>query len=343
MKERRRASLQRPTVADVAREAGVSPMTVSRVVNGHANVNSATRDKVNDAIAKIGYVPNQAARNLAAARQSRIALLYSNPSSAFLSEFLVGCLAEAASSEAELIIEYASEDESTDGLTRRLLGRRVDAALLPPPLCDQADLVGVLDGAGILVAQIATARSLDCAFSVSIDDEAAAYAITAHLLERGHRRIGFIAGNPNQTASALREAGYKRAISEAGIEPRPELEAEGDFTYRSGLRAAEELLRLEEQPTAIFASNDDMAAAAAAVAHRKGVSVPGDLSICGYDDTPIATTVWPELTTVRQPIQDMARRATRLLIEAVRHSRRGFEVEKTHVLLGFDLVIRDSG
>ncbi|MDE2596569.1 MAG: LacI family DNA-binding transcriptional regulator [Sphingomonadales bacterium] len=335
-----RRSGRGPTVADVARLAGVSPMTVSRVVNAEARVTPKTRERVEAAIAELGYVPNLAARSLAGGRQFRIALLYANPSAAYLSEFLVGALAEADACDAQLQVEPCAEGEDAAALAARLARHRIDAVLLPPPLCDDSALIAALTAAGLPMAQVATGIPSPLAHAVTIDDEAAAHAVTARLIAAGHRRIGFIAGNPNQTASALRRAGHQRALAEAGIAADPALMAEGDFTFRSGLTAAATLLAAQPRPTAIFASNDDMAAAAMALAHRQGLDVPATLSICGFDDTALATATWPELTTVRQPVSDMARRATRLLVEALAQDSK--DGHPRHERLAFTLIERES-
>lgn len=331
-----------PTVADVARQAGVSPMTVSRVINCEPNVLPATRDKVTAAINALGYVPNPAARSLAGGQQCRIALLHANPSAAYLSEFLMGSLAQASQIDVQLIVEQCDFEESPVELVRRLAGHRVDAVLLPPPLCDAAALLMALHDAGLPMAQIATGRPVDFAHSLTIDDEAAAHAMTSRQIELGHRRIGFVAGAANQTASALRRAGYVRALTEAGLPPADELIVQGDFTYRSGLAATEVLLALAEPPTAIFASNDDMAAAAIAVAHRHHIDVPGALSVCGFDNSAMSTTIWPEITTIDQPVAEMARQATALLAETVR-ARGGARPRLfKHVRLEFQLMPRAS-
>jgi LacI family transcriptional regulator len=335
----RRRRGAKPTVADVARLAGVSPMTVSRVTNAVAGVLPETRRKVEEAIAALGYVPNVAARALAGARQFRVAMLHSNPSAAYLSEFLVGSLAGAADNDAQLIIEHWDGSEGAEPLARRLEGHRIDAVVLPPPLCEDAPLLAALASRGLPTAQVATGSPAASCHAVSIDDVGAATAVTRHLIRLGHRRIGFIGGDPNQSASALRQRGYEDALREAGLPIDPALIATGDFTYRSGLAAAEALLTLPERPSAVFASNDDMAAAVVAVAHRHRLDLPGDISVCGFDDTAMATTIWPELTTVRQPIAGMARAAVALLAkaldsnasDAVRHRR-----------LPFELVVRGS-
>lgn len=315
-------------------------MTASRAVNGGEGVLPETRERVLAAVAALGYVPNLAARSLAGGKPCRIALLHSNPSAAYLSEFLMGSMAEADARDAQLVVERCREGEDPATLVTRLAEHRIDAVLLPPPLCDDTALLASLAAAALPAARIATGRLVEGTIAVTIDDEAAAHAMTARLISQGHRRIGFIAGNPNQTASALRRAGHERALAEAGIAPDPALVQPGDFTYRSGLVAAEALLGGSNPPSAIFASNDDMAAAAVAVAHRLGLAVPGKVAICGFDDTALATTIWPELTTIRQPVADMARLATARLVDKVR-GRPGEGPD--HLRLPFTLVERGSG
>lgn len=327
------------TVADVARLAGVSAMSVSRVVNCDPGVTDATREKVQAAIAALGYVPNPAARSLAGARQLRIALLHANPSAAYLSEFLIGSLGAATASNAMLVVEQYDPPESAQHLAARLRKHRVHAVLLPPPLCDDSAVITAIAADGLALARIATGAPDLGGHAVTIDDRAAANAMAAHLIAQGHRRIGFITGNPNQTASALRLEGFTGALKQAGIAPDPALVAAGDFTYRSGLAAAEALLALPDRPTAIFASNDDMAAAAVAVAHRQGLDVPRDLSVTGFDDTAMATATWPELTTIRQPVAAMSQAAVRLLVEGARPNDRS---ENRQQRLEFELIQRGS-
>ncbi|PTD17778.1 LacI family DNA-binding transcriptional regulator [Sphingomonas fennica] len=331
-----------PTIADVAREAGVSPMTVSRVINGEKNVREATREAVNAAIAALNYAPNPAARSLAGADQIRIGLLYSNPSSAYLSEFLVGGLDQASRRNVQLVVEKCDLDRHEVEVAQRLVASGIDGIILPPPLCDSQAVLKVLADACTPAVAVATGRVADNVSAVSIDDFEAAFAMTRHIVSLGHRRVGFIIGNPNQTASGRRLEGYRAALEAAGLPLADELITQGLFTYRSGLDAAERLLELAEPPSAIFASNDDMAAATVAVAHRRGLDVPGDLTVCGFDDTALATTIWPELTTIHQPITDMSRAAVELLVDEIKR-RRGGEGEKhRRMLLDFTLVRRQS-
>ena len=330
------------TIHEVARHAGVSPMTVSRVVNGESNVRESTRAKVSASIRALHYSPNLAARSLASANAVRVGLLYSNPSAAYLSEFLVGSLEQSSISGCQLIIEKSDGPDSERAAIEKMVRTGADGVILPPPLCDSEEALSAVAEADIPAVVVATGRPAPGLSAVSIDDFAAAHSMTRRLLSLGHKEIGFIMGHPNQTASEQRYKGFMAGLHEAGIKADPKLVAQGYFTYRSGLEAAEKLLRLPRRPTAIFASNDDMAAATVAVAHRMGLDVPRDVTIAGFDDTPLATTVWPALTTVRQPIAEMAREAVKLLLDQIRRKRSGAEPEPVQKLLEFTLIPRES-
>jgi LacI family transcriptional regulator len=329
------------TIHDVARHAGVSPMTVSRVINAETNVREETRARVAASVAALRYSPNQAARSLASADTTHIGILYSNPSAAYLSEFLLGSLEQSSLSGSQLVIEQCEGVESEREAIQRLVKGGVNGVILPAPLCDSRESLMGVEGAQLPAVLVASGRPAAGHCAVSINDFEASRAMTRHLLGLGHRRIAFINGHPNQTASGQRLRGYIEGMTEAGLSVDTDQVAQGYFTYRSGLEAAEKLLETF-RPTAIFASNDDMAAATMAMAHRKGLDVPGDVSVAGFDDTPLATTVWPELTTVRQPIAEMAREAVRLLIEQIRGKRGRAAPQPVHKLLRFTLVKRDS-
>ncbi len=330
------------TIHEVARHAGVSPMTVSRVVNGESNVRESTRAKVAASIKTLHYSPNLAARSLASANAVRIGLLYSNPSSAYLSEFLVGSLEQSSLSGCQLVIEKCDGPNTERAAIEKLVRTGADGVILPPPLCDSEEALRAVADSDIPAVVVATGRPAPGLSAVSIDDFEAAHSMTRRLIGLGHSRIGFIMGHPNQTASEQRYKGFVAGMEEAGLKTDPRLVTQGYFTYRSGLEAAEKLLRAPKRPTAIFASNDDMAAATVAVAHRMGLDVPRDLTIAGFDDTPLATTVWPALTTVRQPIAEMAREAVKLLLEQIRRKRAGAEPEPVQKLLDFTLIPRES-
>ena len=316
-------------------------MTVSRVINGVSNVRPATREAVNDAIQRLDYSPNPAARSLAGAGPVRIALLYSNPSAGFLSEFLVGSLEQAARADAQLIVEKCDIGDHELEVTQHLIDRGIDGMILPPPLNESHAVLALLKRAGVPAVLVASGHPPEDVHAVSIDNQQAAFTMTSHILSLGHSRVGFIEGDANQTASAARLSGYREALTAAGVAFDPTLLARGRYTYRSGLDAAEQLLDLPDPPTAIFSSNDDMAAATVAVAHRRGLDVPGDITVCGFDDTTLSTAIWPELTTIHQPIADMSRAATKMLVDVVR--QRDTDVtEERHRILDFTLIRRQS-
>jgi len=330
------------TIDEVAALADVSPMTVSRVVNGHGKVRDTTRDRVMQAVRELGYTPNLAASALAAAQDTRIALIYTNPSGAYLRELLLGALRGATRTAAQLVIDtWDNLNADAQRQAARALARSVAGAILPPPLCESKAVVSELVNANVPVVAIASGRFSHDISCVRIDDFRASKEITAHVIAYGHTRIGYIKGHPNQTASARRFEGYQAALAEAGIPFDPALVQQGYFTYRSGLEATEKLLSHRKHPTAIFASNDDMAAAAVSVAHRRHLEVPRDLSIVGFDDTSAATTVWPELTTIHQPVASMADSAVDILLRSIRRRDRNTRVVVDHVV-AHELVKRDS-
>ncbi|TFI58982.1 LacI family DNA-binding transcriptional regulator [Sphingomonas parva] len=332
------------TIEDVARAAGVSAMTVSRVINGGKNVRESTRASVLEAVNRLNYTPNTAARNLAAGEATHIGLLYANPSAAYLSLFLIGALEAARRAGCHLVIESC---ESEDGgeqaeLIRRFVTSDVEGVILPPPLSESQPIMAELRQMGIPFVTVAMGVPDHDNPNIKIDDFTAAAEITRHLLSLGHRRLGMIKGHPNHIASHDRERGFLAALAEYGVAAEEATIEQGYFTYRSGLTAAERLLARAEPPTAIFAANDDMAAATISVAHRRGLTVPGDLSVVGFDDTSLATSVWPELTTVRQPISSMAASALELLLVDIRARRGGGRSEVNEKVLEHELVLRES-
>ena len=329
------------TVADVARLAGVSPMTVSRVVNGDSRVSEGKREAVNAAVRALNYTPNPAARSLAAGAVARLGLLYANPSAAYLSEFLVGCLDQCRAEHVQLVVETCATGDKVDAV-QTLLASGVDGVILSPPLCDSAAVLQTLGANDAPAVAVATGDRRADMSTVRIDNFAAAKTMTEHLLALGHRRIAFIKGAPDQTDSGERLRGYLGALEQAGISSDPGLIEQGFFDFRSGLEAAGRLLDLADRPSAIFAANDDMAAAAVAAAHRRGVAVPGDLSVVGFDDSALAVNVWPELTTIRQPIAEMARRAVSVLVADIRARAQGMDAPSRDLLLPYVLVRRGS-
>lgn len=316
---------------DVAARVGVSAMTVSRVINGRSNVGAETRAAVKEAIRELGYAPNVAARSLVTSAELKIGVIYANPSAAFMSDFLTGVFEEASTRGARLILLKGGEaghppDEAS---IKALLAAGVGGVILAPPLGEAGSVLDVLRKARLPMAAVG-AYGVKGATCVRIDDRRAAYEMTRELIDLGHRRLGFILGNPDQAASAERLAGFLAAARETdGVVTTT---AQGDFSFASGLAAAEQLLDAVPPPTAIFASNDDMAAAAVSVAHRRQLHVPDELTVVGFDDTSASVTLWPPLTTLHQPVRKLAAEALGLLAAEIASGRPPPDQRIDHVL-----------
>jgi LacI family transcriptional regulator len=326
------------TIKDVAAKVGVSPMTVSRAINGREGIKPETKAAVMAAIEALDYKPNAAARSLVTSAELRIGVIYSNPSAAFMSEFLTGAFEEAASRGARLLILRASKGKNPSSKALKdFIASGLSGVLLTPPLGDSVALLRLFAKEQLPTATVA-AHADEHTISVRIDDRKAAYEMSRHLLGLGHRRIGFIAGNPDQAASAERMAGFYAAVRE--FDDVETCIAQGDFSFASGLGAAEQLLDRQPRPTAIFASNDDMAAAVVSVAHRRHLDVPQQLSVVGFDDTMTAVTLWPPLTTVHQPVRQLGAEALRLLTARILAPAQ--QAESGAHLLDYKIVHRQS-
>ena len=342
LKRAQRLSQNAVTMHDVARAAGVSPMTVSRVLSSTTKVSSKTELRVRETIQKLGYSPNIAARNLARATSIHIGLLYNNPSAAYLNAFLVGVLEQSRQTGCQIVLQECGSTRIEGKTVKGLLKEGLDGVILPPPLSDSRTLLDSLHKAALPFVAVATGYPEEECLAVRISDKDAAAAMTRYLISLGHRKIGFILGASNQRASHQRYEGFSTALLDAGIEIRPEWIKKGSFSYRSGLIAAEQILAATDRPSALFASNDDMAAGAVAVAHKLHLEVPGHVSIVGFDDTPLATTIWPTLTTIRQPITAMARKALEMLLREITLRRQGKTLAPCQQFLNFSLIRRES-
>ncbi len=303
------------TITDVARHAGVSIKTVSRVLNREPNVRLETRERVEAAVAALDYRPSQSARSLAGARSYLIGLLFDNPSAAYLSDVQFGAVDRCRASGRHLVIEPVDSTASDlPALIRQsCLGLRPDGMIVTPPICDDVRVLDCLEGLAIPYVRLGP-RALEARGpQIVLDDRAASAAMTRHLIAQGHRDIGFILGHPDHGASERRRRGFVDAMAEAGLSVPEHRVARGLFSFDSGMRAAEILLQTD-RPTAIFASNDDMALGVMAAAQRAGLRTPQDLSVAGFDDTQAARAAWPPLTTVSQPITLMSAAAADMLI-----------------------------
>jgi LacI family transcriptional regulator len=333
---------QPATLEDVAALAEVSAKTVSRVVNAEPAVSEKTRERVLRAIALLDYKPNLSARMLAGDRSYLIGLFYDKPGD-YLTDFHAGAADRCRESGYHLMLE--SWDRDSSHFTRQvstLLGQmRLDGVILLPPLSDDVPMRNTLREASVPTVRIAPRDHTDDSPSIGIDDYLAARQLTAHLLSLGHRRIGFILGKPGHGATEERYRGFADEMRAQNAPIDVSLVETGNFVFTDGVACAQRLLNVERPPTAIFASNDDMAAAVISVAHRMGLELPTQLSVVGFDDAPVATMIWPLLTTVRQPVTTMARLAAELIIENSPR-RLGWPSPLPHRTLDFELIVRDS-
>jgi LacI family transcriptional regulator len=326
------------TIKDVAARVGVSPMTVSRAINGREGMRPEVRAAIMAAVEELAYKPNAAARSLVTSAELRIGIIYSNRSAAFMSEFLTGAFEEAASRGARLFILRAPRGKSpSPKALKDFIASGLSGIILTPPLGDSTKLLQYLADNHVPTATVG-AYAAGSTVSVRIDDRQAAYEMARYLFGLGHRRVGFIVGNPDQAASAERMAGFYEAVRE--FDQVETYIAQGDFSFDSGLGAAEQLLDRKPAPTAIFASNDDMAAAVVSVAHRRHLDVPKQLTVVGFDDTIPAVTLWPPLTTVHQPVRKLAAEALAMLAAQV--SNPADQQQKRERLLTHTIVHRNS-
>ena len=304
------------TINDIARMAGVSKKTVSRVINRSPLLNRETRDRVETIIRDTGYVPNPQARALALGRNFLIGLVYDNPNVQMILSMQKGILEALHGTEFELVIRPVDRGsnlvmEDIRGFVTR---QRLFGVVILPPMSENDALARMLDEEGCRYVRMGSAVLDDPEHMVASNDREAVADAVRHLIAQGHRRIGLIAGPHGFRSAQERREGFELALKEAGISLPRSLVADGQYTFESGLSASESLLDLSPRPTAIFASNDEMAAGVLYAARLRGIAVPEELSIIGFDDTPVTTRVWPPLTTVRWPIVAMGRAAALKLI-----------------------------
>lgn len=309
----------KPTINDVARLAGVSKKTVSRVINRSQLLNDVTRDKVEKVIAEIGYIPNPQARALALGRNFLIGLIYDNPNAQMVMNVQQGILEAVRDTEFELVVRPVDRgsDAMLDDIRHFLEQQRLFGVMILPPVSEDDAVARLCAEIGCRYVRMGSAALDDPAHMVASNDRDAVVEATRHLIGQGHRRIALVQGPYGFRSSAERRKGFEAALEEAGIKLHRSHIAEGNYTFESGVAAGDRLLDITPRPTAIFASNDEMAAGVMYAARQRGLAIPEDLSIIGFDDTPIAAHIWPPLTTVRWPIVSMARSAALKLLSGV--------------------------
>lgn len=330
------------TISDVAAAAGVSIKTVSRVFNEEPNVRDETRQRVMQVVADLDYHPNMAARSLAGRKSYLIGLLYDNPCANYILGLQSGSLDRLRGEKWRLLVVPCEESQTLGRKAVSMVrSASVGGVILTSPICDNAEILSELIAARIPLVRIAPADNEGIsatAPSVGMDDRSAAIDMVNHLIDLGHRRIAVILGDPTHSSNRERWKGFREALQQAHIELDETLVCQGLYTFESGLEAARILLNRDDRPTAIFAQNDDMAAGAIVAAGELGISIPGELSITGFDDSQIASTVWPRITTIRQPIRAMAQAATDALLSILEGARRPPE----HRIMPYELIVRGS-
>lgn len=305
------------SIKDVAARAGVSAKTVSRVINGEAHVREAKREAVMQAVRELGYRPNAFARSLSSSRSYLLGLITDDPRSSYAADIQLGALRRCRERSYHLLVEEVDRADPAfaQRLAESLATLKLDGVILTPPLCDEASIMDVLDSAGVSYVRLSPRDCNDRSPLVKIDDFAAAADMTRYLASLGHRRIGFVKGDPAHSASAHRYEGYLDEMARLGLIVDHTIIAQGDFSARSGFACAERILLTTDRPPAIFASNDDMALGVLMAATKLRIDVPNQLAIAGFDDAPLARASWPQLTTIRQPNEEMAGQAVDALIE----------------------------
>jgi LacI family transcriptional regulator, galactose operon repressor len=329
----------RVTIREVADEAGVSIATVSRVLNGRDDVAPETRELVAQIIRDRGYIANRSARGLSVGRTGLVGLLVPLVYPVYFSAILSGASEALHENDQRVVLSPTGHEHAREvGLMDRLMHGLTDGALVVLPGESSQELERLLDAGYRFVVVDPRLKLDDRIPSVSAAHASGADQAMRHLLGLGHRRIAAITGPRGWVATEDRRRGYHAALAGAGILPDPGLEIEADFEIPGGREAAAALLDLAEPPTAIFAFNDNLAIGAIQAARARGMNVPDDLSVVGFDDVELATIVSPALTTVRQPLAEMGRTAVSLLTRLLENQR----IETLHIELGTRLVVRDS-
>lgn len=329
------------TINDVAKYAGVSIKTVSRVTNNEPSVKQATIDKVNEAIEALNYQPNLAARNLAGTKSYVIGFIYDNPNAYYVIDMQNGILSSCKELGYELLIHpcNAKADNICEELTKMVKHARLAGLVLTPPLSEDPKILAALDKIDANYVRIIAGAKIDAktGLAVLVNDKHGAVSITQHLIELGHKNIAFLSGDQHHESTKERLAGFTQAMENNNIAIKKDNIIEGEYSFESGVKGAKELLKRDDRPTAIVACNDEIAAGALFATRLEGMDIPKDISIVGFEDSPFSRQTWPKLTTVHQPNQKIAQMATELLIA----NRRAQTSEDAKIFIP-EPVIRDS-
>lgn len=334
------------TIHDVAKRADVSIKTVSRVINNEPSVRAATQKKVLQAVAELNYRPNSAARNLASTRSYTIAYIYDNPNAYYVIDMQNGILSASKEQGYELLIHpcNAKAKDILDEIKHVVERTRVAGVVLTPPFSEMPAVIKTLQQLNVQFVRILSGgeESKENTLSIFINDRQAAYSLTQHLIDQGHQDIGFLCGGKEHNSTNERLQGYQAALKDNRIRVKKSFILPGEYSFESGVNGAKRLLNSKRRPSAILASNDEIAAGALFAAQLMGVAVPDDLSIAGFEDSPFSRQTWPRLTTAHQSNRDIAEYATALLLNRIRQKGGALKRSSGNNVFNPDLVIRES-
>lgn len=335
---------KRVTIKDVAKHAGVSFKTVARVVSNERNVRKSNRIKVESSIETLGYEVDPAARSLRSTHAYSLGLVFDHP----MADVQMGVLKACHANDYSLQIQpcYADESAQPETLIRAVRRSKLSALVLTPPISENSDYIrGLIENDIPFVAITSGTTPPDVDYPcVYVNDRRAAYDITQHLIQLGHRNIGFIWGDESHKSSHERFRGYSEALREYGIDIKKSHVQKGEYSFDSGRRVTTKLLKLKNRVTAIIGSNDEIAAGAILAARIADVGVPNELSIVGFEDSLYSKCSWPQITTARQPTEEIAFEATQMLIRHLNKKLRKANGEDLEISLGFtpQLVVKGS-
>lgn len=309
------------TISDVAKLAGVSMKTVSRVINRESSVRPDTAKRVESAVTKLNYQPNLAARNLASSKSYNIGFIYDNPNAYYVIDMQKGILAATQKAGYELIIHPcdASSNHIIEHLTQWINNSRVAGVVLTPPFSESDEIIKALEQTGVQLVRILSgqANSHQHIAHISIDDAAAAADLTQHFIAQGHCDIAFISGSREHRSTREREKGFRNTMQSAGLTIPESYVLGSEYNFQTGVNAANQLLDQSHPPTAIFACNDEIAAGALFAARLRQIDIPAQLAIAGFENSPFSQQTLPKLTTADQPTETIATKAADTLIKAI--------------------------
>ena len=327
------------TIRDVAKRAGVSVATVSRVLNGSGPVSDGARQRVEDAATALRYVPHGAAQSLSTRRTLNLGVILPDLYGEFFSQFIRGLDQATRAAGYHLLLSGSHAQDAEVDAALRAMRARVDGLILMSPDIDPDRLLEVLPPGSPTVLVNTPFGDGDSFDTLDVDNRGGAYAMVRHFVSLGHQRIGLIGGRASNYDARERRTGYRTALEESGLEHRPEWEVEADFTKSSGYESARRLLENGDRPTAVFAANDSMAIGALSAIQEAGLNVPADVAVGGFDDIPIARYVTPALTSVHVDLTGLGERAVELLLMSIRGQ--GVRVP-VHEVAPTELVVRRS-